>query len=115
MSKLITFEGSSDDLIEINDNGKELEYYASNDTIKASFLIDYVDWYRDDDYDEYEIHQRMVVHSLYENACWCFAPALCDEDDHFPLWPIYIKDSGAYSTRLEIHVDDLATLERVDK
>ena len=109
MSKRITFWGASDDLVEIEGDVPGCDEYACY----AETLV-------------FQIRGggcRMNVVCIYgvSGGTWCFAPALVDEGEGFPDWPLQIQacDIGRhrtdpYSMMLVIDVPDDAEVVLLD-
>jgi hypothetical protein len=85
---MIKFRGSSDDIVIIDQHGNKDEYYGDGEDVFATF----------------NVGGKMRVHAIYD-GCWCFAPALIDEDVPLPEWPIAVEASG-YSANLNIEAPE---------
>ena len=110
MTKTVAFWGASDDLVEVEGDlpgcDEHGAYNSGDDLINAKFLIT-------------AEHGRMHVYAIYDGQ-WAFAPALVDEDDMLPGWPMRLmqqkRDDGRlhYSMRLEIDLPDDATIKKLE-
>lgn len=101
--KTVSFEGASDDLIEVEgcDGGDEYGVWNNGDSYKGTFTL-------------VEGNEpRMNVHAFYD-GCWSFGIGMVDEDVALPDWPTRLKSPGGrgYTTRLEIDIPDNVFVKR---
>lgn len=102
--KTVTFYGVSDDLLEIEGDIKGCDEYgaynADDGEVNTCVRITHE-------------HGRINVYAIYD-GCWSFAPALVDEDEELPGWPIRFRAEG-YSIRMEIDLPDDAVIVVLDR
>lgn len=92
----ISFNGSSDDLISVNDKLGDREYYADGDSDSDIQGV-------------FNVGGMLRVFAMYvKGAVWTFAVAQVDESISIPDWPIRVVQSPIckYSVQLEIDVPD---------
>jgi hypothetical protein len=95
---LLTFEGASDDLVEINGDVVGADEYSVNPKGPHGYA------------GTWHVGGQMRVHAFFGlGGVWYFAPALISEGHPLPLWAITITNSElaryrCYSTKLMIDV-----------
>ena len=101
MSKILSFYGASDDLIEVQDSqGTDEEYSAENwvgviEAPNGDTALVYVD--------------------LRSTGCWTVALGLYEEDYALPAWPVTtVVDSSisTFSTYMTVEVPDGTTIKQ---
>lgn len=90
MSRTITFEGASDDLAYVVDDGTEEEYQAYDG---AQFRLSST-----------QGQMQVTVNVDHDSGCWHISAGQTDEAHPLPGWPVKLEQSPdtAYSTRLTI-------------
>lgn len=104
MTKIIAFEGASDDLIEIEGDDKYDELGHTKSKPWTAVI-----------YDPASSNALEVSVWYGPHGTWHTGVGLFDEDMPWPKWPIKIGQSlnTNYSSRLEIEVPDGAYISRV--
>lgn len=99
MSKLISFEGASDDLAYVIENGRPEEYDAYNGHTQFHII-------------SREGQLQVTVALDADSGCWGITVGQTDEAHPLPNWPLAIEQSRDtdYSARLTITAPDSATL-----
>lgn len=104
MTQVISFWGSSDDLIELEINGKfEEEYcvFKPDSGLITTFKV-------------YNLDEGLKVYAIYD-GCWSFGVGLLSEDDKLPDWPIVFgTHKNGYSMSLNIKVPKDVVVEKYD-
>lgn len=99
MTKLVRFYGHSDDCFEIE--GAFNDEIGCYDKMAVVLLKSAV------------AEERLAIVGLYSPhgaGTWTAAPALIEEDDDMPAWPIRFTRKHPYSLMLEIEVPDDTTM-----
>ncbi len=86
---MITIYGASDDLIEVEGCQGADEF----NEIPSSGHVGHLDFTLGD--------QRLRVHVIYD-GCWSFAPAMVEEEDRMPPWPMTFRFNHCYSAVMTI-------------
>ena len=100
----LRFYGHSDDIVYVKGASSAFDTLTNSDVTKNGEFSVLIDGY---EYAEFLVNDRMHVRAFYD-GCWCFAPALRDEDDECPLgekWNVRVYRSGESPNSMELHLD----------